>query len=167
MGHRTASQCRYIDIVKVLAILSVFASLQGCLGYVPSRQAYWDDKIKDLCEKEGHVQILEQVVLTKNEVDMLPRVAGMIGLRGTVSASTNDPVYAERDVTHLRERNPRVSREEVSVVRRSDRRLVARWIEYVRVGGDFPSHAHPSSLRCPEPIQRLRELQRLFVITKG
>lgn len=151
-----------------LVVISLAVSLAGCMGYVPGQQSYWDAQVREMCERDGGVEILEKVILTKQEAQLLPRVDGKIATRSNSSGSANDPVYSERKISNLRESNPRVSREDVVVIRRSDRKMVARWVEYVRIGGDVPTGLeHHSSFRCPDSKKRLEELQHLFVIQGG
>lgn len=133
--------------------------------FFEGRKAYWDAQLEEMCEKDKGVEILERVILTKQEAQLMPRVDGKIATKSNASGAARDPVYSERKISNLRESNPRVSREDVVVIRRSDQRIVARWVEYVRVGGDMPTGlAHHSSFRCPDSKERLEELRRLFVI---
>jgi hypothetical protein len=57
-----------------------------------------------------------------------------------------------------------VSRVEWTYVRRSDGKIVARSISYVRGGGDLPSPSQPSSFSCPDPRKIQVDLQHLFVV---
>jgi hypothetical protein len=152
--------------VKVAAAIALSSSLAGCMGWVPGRKAYWDDRIKELCEKEGHVEILEKVILTKTQAEQMPRTNGQIALLMKSRQTVDQPVYAEVVSTrNLRESNPRVWRDEMVAVRSSDKKVVARWVEYARTGGDLATGLfHDSSFGCPDPVQRLAELQLLFVI---
>ena len=137
----------------------------GCTGYMPGQKAYWDDQIKALCDSEGHVRILEPVVLSKQQAYSMPRTEGKIALRMQIAEPVNDPVYARIEkATRLRERDPEVVRADIAAIRRSDRQVLARWVEYSRVGGDpLTGVAHQSSFRCPDPRQVLNELQPMFV----
>lgn len=154
--------------VLVPPALLALILLSACAGYVPGRGTYWDHKIKELCNSEGQLQVFEQVVLTSRQAAQMPRVEGKLTTRAFTPQSATDPVYSERKITYLNDHNPRVSREEVSVVRSADGKVVAQWIEYARVGGDISTGiAHHSSFRCPDSGQRLDELQRLFVVTPG
>jgi hypothetical protein len=154
------SSWRYACIFLVLLTVGV----SSC-GYLPGRKTYWDDKILTLCSKEGRVEIFESVFLTREQAELLPRIEGKLTTRPRTPQWASDPVYSERTITSLNDDNPRVTREEVAVIRAVDQKVVARWVEFARVGGDIPTGiAHPSSFRCPDPRQRLEELQRLFVV---
>jgi hypothetical protein len=74
------------------------------------------------------------------------------------------PVYSRRKTEVIRERNPTLRRTEVTVVRRSDGKVLGKAVFYGRAGGDFPlTLDHPSSFRCPAAV----ELERsIFTVEK-
>lgn len=156
----------HIRIVVACASLIVFVS---CAGYVPGRQAYWDEQIRQLCEKDGGVTIYERISISKADIarQVLPKSAD-----GRLSVSIKDlahpeaPVYAVEHTTYIgAQRTPRVSRTEMSVIRRSDKFTVATWISYGRFGGDLPTGlAHDSSFVCPDVRTSAAELARLFIV---
>jgi hypothetical protein len=154
------------DVGRILRNALITATIAGCTSYFPGRQTYWDGQIREMCEKDGHVQIIEQVTLSRQEADAMPRTEGQIALRVQISKPVNDPVYAQiSKTTSLRERDPEVQRKEMVAVRRSDQKVVARWAQYSRVGGDLSTGlAHHTSFLCPDSRQLLAEMQSLFVI---
>lgn len=140
-------------------------TLAGCAGYVPGRQSYWDAQVGEMCARDGALKIIEKVILTRQEANLMPRSDGKIALRWKSPNATQDPVYVEVKTSQIRESSPRVFREDVTVIRRSDRKVVASWSDFARVGGDIPTGlAHDSSYSCPDPKLRLEEIQQLFVI---
>jgi hypothetical protein len=146
------------------AIFAVVAG--GCVGYMPGQKAHWDAEIRALCEREGHVRIIAPVTLSKQQVRAMPRTEGQIALRMQINQPVEDPVYARIEkTTHLRRQDPEVVRTDVVAIRNADQQIVARWVEYSRVGGDpLTGLAHQSSFQCPDARQVLRELQPMFVI---
>jgi hypothetical protein len=151
---------------SLLAAVGLVALLAGCAGYVPGRQAYWDTRLKELCAEDGGVRIIERVVLSPRDVASLPRSDGMISIPSEATKDPSQSLYAKTArTTMLHEKNPSVRRDLKVVIRASDKRVVAEWVVYSRVGGDFPTGiSHPSSFTCPEPRQLLEELQPLFVV---
>ena len=146
----------------VIAVATV--TLASCAGYVPGQQAYWDAKVKEMCEKDGGVKIFEKLRVSKADIELLERVDGKIGVHPKELANPNAPAYEELKITDLRGWNPRVSRSEMIVIRRADQAVVARAIIYARSGGDFPSPAHPSSFSCPDFKTIISDLQQLFIV---
>lgn len=139
----------------------VAALLVGCAD----DKAAWDAKLKEMCERDGHVQIVEPIALTKGEADRMRRADGTIEVKTrAASDKRSDPLYIETVETQLRDKSPLVSRTQWTVVRRADKKVVAHWSSYSRVGGDLPSPAHDSSFSCPAWTQTWSELQRLFVV---
>jgi hypothetical protein len=126
------------------------------LDYIPGRQTYWDHQVRELCEKDGGIVVLEQVRIAKGE-------STAVAIKARADAKS--PVYAQTGTaTTLREGNPSVWRSEWHVVRRSDQAIVARVIQYSRAGGDFPTVVHPTWFGCPEGDKMSAGLQRLFVV---
>jgi hypothetical protein len=120
--------------------------------------------LKELCKRDGGVRVFKHVYLSKAEIDLLGRVDGKIAVPAKRLAHRESPVFAENRITHIRASNPAVWRSEWTVVRREDEVIVARWISYVRVGGDPPTYVHPSTFTCPNPTKITSDLQDLFVI---
>jgi hypothetical protein len=119
-----------------------------------------------MCEKDGGVIILDQVQISKSEIDrhILPMTSdGKLGIPLKEMAKPDAPVYAIRKTTMLNDRNPQVGRVEWVAIRRADQAVVARWVSYGRSGGDLPgSSDHESHFSCPDPEQTEAHLQRLF-----
>lgn len=163
-----SSKSRGIGLVTNPQIVlgSLVFLLAGCTSYVPGRQTYWDSRINNLCAEDGGVRIIERVVLSPRDVASLPRSDGMISVPSEATKDPSQPLYAKNyRTTILHERNPSVRRDVKVVVRASDKRVVAEWVVYSRVGGDFPTGiSHPSSFTCPEPRRLLEELQPLFIL---
>jgi hypothetical protein len=147
-----------------LLVVAILAFLLLVGGFYEARKAYWDYRVRQMCTKDGGVQILERVAITKAEADLLPRTGGKLGVADKQLAGANAPVYSDLKTTHLNDWNPEVRREEVEVIRRSDKRVVARWVYYARTGGDVPSIAHPSSFGCPDLARIALDQAQLFVI---
>lgn len=152
--------------LRLLAAVGLLALLAGCAGYVPGRQTYWDSRIEKLCAEDGGVRIIERVVLSPRDLASLPKSNGMVSVPSEATRDPSHLVYAKTaGTTMLHERNPSVRRDVRVVIRASDKRVVAEWVVYSRVGGDFPTGiSHPSSFTCPEPRQLIEELQPLFVV---
>jgi hypothetical protein len=146
----------------VLASLAL--GLSGCFGWVPFRQAYWDAKVKEMCEKDGGVTISEKLHISKSDIDLLGRVDGKIGVPMKDLAHPNAPAFAVNQITILRDGNPGVWRSEWAVTRRVDQVIIARVVIYNRSGGDFPSPAHESRFTCPDLKVITSDLQQLFVV---
>ncbi len=141
-------------------------SLTGCMSYVPGQQFYWDAQVKEMCAKDGGVTILEKLLISKADVDLLGNVDGNIRIPSKKTAHPNAPAYSELNITFIRkEGNPSVWRAESVVRRRLDQAVVARWITYTRSGGDIPTGlTHDSSFTCPDLKKITSDLQPLFIL---
>lgn len=137
--------------MKRLLIASLLTiTFTGCMGYVPGQQSYWDAQVKEMCEKDGGVQIFEKLRISKTDIHLLERTNGNISVLAKNLSHPNAPAYAVNKVTILKEGNPSVWRSEWNIVRRVDKVIVARWVAYSRSGGEVPSPAHGSRITCPD-----------------
>lgn len=150
-----------------VAVLVIPTLVAGCMGYVPGRQSYWDDKVKEFCGRDGGVKIFEKLLLTESDVELLGKVDGKIDVPIKQLAKSNAPAYAELRITNIHEGTPSVTRTESMIIRRADQAVIARWIVYSRFGGDFPSPAHPSAFRCPDFKKIASDLQPMFVVERN
>lgn len=149
---------------RVLISVAFVIVLAGCAGYVPGRQAYWDEQVKEMCARDGGVRIFEKLHIKRSNVRYLGKIDGRIGISIKRLAHPDAPAYSELQVTYLHDANPQVTRNESTIIRRIDGTVVARWVVYARFGGDFPSPSHGSSFSCPDLYEITEDLQRLFVI---
>lgn len=149
---------------KNLIASLLFTVLAGCMGYVPGQQSYWDAQVKEMCEKDGGVTIHEQVNISMEQASGLQKVGPYFSIPPRATAKSNAPAYWDETVTILRDSNPRVWRSEQVVRRHDDEKIVARVVRYIRVGGDIPSIAHPSSFSCPDEADLLAKRENIFSV---
>jgi hypothetical protein len=167
-------QIRYVEsavreerviITRASSILGLVV-LYGCAGYTPGAKSYWDQRVNDMCAKDGGVTIYERIPIPKAQFEKLPRVGGHAAIPPRTDAKADDLVFWDEFSTDIRDANPRVWRSEQIVRRRSDEKIVARIVRYSRVGGDMPTGlAHSSSLGCPEEEQIFAQQEKIFAIS--
>jgi len=162
-GHLSFGVLAFLVGIPLIAV-SVLAI---AIAFYEGRKAYWDSEVRKMCEKDGGMVILERVPISEAEAKTLPRGDGRLGVAVKELAAPSAPVYAESKKVILRDSDPTVSRTEYVVIRRSDRKVVARWVYYARGGGDFPTYAHPSSFGCPDLRQITSDQAQLFVLEEG
>lgn len=151
---------------KILIALLLTLALTGCMGYVPGQQSYWDAQVREMCEKDGGVHIIERVRITKNEMNFLGESDGKLTILVKELAHPKSPVYAIRGKRKIfaSEGNSSIGRAEWSIIRRSDEKVVANLIRYSRTGGDFPEFIHQSTFFCPSSERITSDMQKLFII---
>lgn len=133
------------------AALYLCAELCACAAYVPGEKAYWDSRIRQMCEHDGGVTVYERVELSREAFKRLGGVGLALPLPSEADIRNVSPYFQRRIETNLHESNPEVIRAETQIIRRSDGKLLGRSIRYWRRGGDIPSGiAHESSFICPE-----------------
>ena len=152
--------------MKKIWILSLWLSiaLAGCMGYVPGRQSYWDAQVREMCERDGGVQIIERVLVSKDQLNEMKKIGPYISIPSRLNVTDQDILFWDEAITIFYEANPKVWRSEQLVTRRDDGKVVARVVRYSRVGGDIPSHAHSSHFGCPEEKEILFQREKVFLL---
>ena len=138
---------KVITGVVLAPIAIVVVGIGGC----EARKAYYDWQVRKMCEKDGGVTVIEHVTISQEEYRRLGGAMGAIPIHDRSSAKTDEPYFTETKTNYLKASNPEIRREEVVFIRRADEKVLGRFVYYARVGGDFPSWAHPSSKGCIPP----------------
>jgi hypothetical protein len=143
--------------VFLLAAVIATSWLAGC----ERAKTRLDREVDRLCAIDGGVKVFETVEVPP---EYLPE-------RGEIFPQYANRPFEQRlgpeyqlktSTTYLVDGNPRLSRFEALVIRRSDGKVLGQSISYSRVGGDLPGPAHPSSYGCP-PLAQLDLERRVFV----
>lgn len=123
------------SLIKLIIALSSSALLYACA--TPS-QVYWDNKVKEMCEKDGGVTVYEKVKLTQDEFNKL---------------EIPFKKYAKSDALYYRvslddiviNDNPRVWKGGQKIIRKNDEKILGTQIYYGRRGGDISTGVSESS----------------------
>lgn len=116
------------------------------------RKAYWDTKVKEMCEIDGGMRIYETVELSEDEYNLYKSVFGKYSFPRERHASDEIQIVSKNVSTYVRHSNPEVRRNELSIIRKTDGKLLGVRVSYSRVGGDLIA-LHPSSFRCPQELE--------------
>lgn len=145
----------------------VAMGLVGWYVYVEYRRNYWDDKVREMCAKDGGVHVTQQTLITASQYGTLVgRVGGHSAFspRGPAKAR-GDVLYSELHVERLRNGSPEVVRLVTIIKRTATDTPVGTTIAYTRIGGDFPTIiSHPSSFSCPSDLEMLAAHEKLFLV---
>lgn len=168
-GNRPRSSMRGASLVKLLLIIPVVLVLLLLLAVAvfEGRKAYWDYQVREMCEKDGGVLILEHIRISREQEEYLPHAGGVVSVASESLSDPRAPAFARTHETILRDGQPAVIRLEQEVVRRLNGRRVVKAVIYLRTGGDMPSPAFPSSFYCP-PLDKVNvDLSKTFIIEES
>ena len=141
------------SLIGYFSIPLITLGLANCAGYTPGAKGYWDAQVKERCDKDGGVVVLERVALTRDEFKRLGGLGGAIPIPFERQAPSNAPYVRREFTTTLNESSPVVVRSETVVVRRLDGKVLGRSVRYWRTGGDLPTGIiHDSSFICPKHV---------------
>ena len=143
--------------------------VSACVSYTGAAKSHWDEQVKALCAKDGGVTVYQKVHISTADINrhVLPMTAdGKLGFTAKELAHPDAPIYSVDRITTLKEGNPTLRRIESIIVRRSDGAVVARWVNYARLGGEPPiGLSDGTSFICPDVRKMSTDLhEQLFVI---
>ncbi|MBP8924640.1 MAG: hypothetical protein KBG75_02165 [Pseudomonadales bacterium] len=127
------------------------------IAYCEANKAYWDHRVRELCQKEGSIKIFEHIVLTRTEYEAMEKSGGRVFVPPKKMSLGNSryALYYDRQKTVIKRPNPNVwaplvGKTEVSIIRKSDNKLIAKYSRFYRIGGDFITGILPDShYGCP------------------
>lgn len=134
----------FIPAVFLVLLAATFVFFEG-------RKAYWDYRVRGMCEKDGGNTTYEKVNISRAQFQTWGGVNDVLGLPNESDNRKDIPFFRRSRDEILRKGNPQLIRLETDFVRRSDEKLMGKSVHYFRRGGDFPSWAHESSFGCPVP----------------
>lgn len=149
---------KIVAAVVLIPILVLVLGIGGC----EARKAYYDWQVQKMCEKDGGVTVFERVTLSNDEYVRLGGSGGQIPLPEERSAPANYPYVSKTTRTTVKEGSPQITRAEALIARRADGKVLARFVTYTRIGGDFTSWAHHSYKMCELP--RGNVSQQIFTV---
>ncbi|MEO1768102.1 hypothetical protein, partial [Thiobacter aerophilum] len=132
------------------------------ISFFEGRKAYWDYQVRKMCEKDGGVFVVQQIHLNADDYRRLGGEQGEIPIPERGSAPTKAEYVSDTVRRVIREGNPSVWRTEATIHAVANDKIIARYINYSRRGGDFPTFAHPSSFSCDQGMGSVS--RKIFLI---
>lgn len=153
-----------IGIIRVLVLIPIMLTLLLALifAFYEGRKAYWDYQVREMCEKDGGITAHERIRITAEDYRRLSGTQGEIPIPERRSANATAEFVSVTQEIIIRKSNPQVWRRETAIQAVDGDRLLARYVSYARVGGDFPTIAHPSSLLCNQEVTSISK--RIFIL---
>jgi len=155
IGMRGASLVKNM----LLLLAALVALLLLAIGFFEGRKAYWDYRVKEMCEKDGGGKVYERVPLPQKYVD----ADGFIRIPSRGKAGSNDLFSYSVETRKIKEGNLSVYRYHITVVRHTDSVILGESVVYGRSGGDFPTFAYPSRFVCPENQGESQLISAIFI----
>jgi hypothetical protein len=112
--------------------------------YAELKKAYWDQQVKELCEKDGGVTVYQHVIVTPGEYERYGGGYGAITVPSdTSSIATQYPYVTKNREKVIRKVSPLVYRVTNTVYRKSDGSILGTLVTYYRSGGNFAFFQSP------------------------
>lgn len=150
---KIANNQKGIGVIKVIALtpLVLILLLAATFGFYEARKAYWDHRVREMCEEDGGVKVFEMVELTADDFERNDGKSGMIQVMpGSTTIPKHEYMYTQ-EIKLIRKSGPRVFQRTTRVFRKYDEKVLGQSISFRRSGGDFPTIiGHPSGFGCKE-----------------
>ncbi|MEO8674228.1 MAG: hypothetical protein ABI569_01535 [Casimicrobiaceae bacterium] len=132
-------------------------------GVPTARKEYYDAKVREMCKHDGGIKVYEQVQLPPENIDQW----GGVRIPSGVRAKPSDDFVMNWDTKYY-ERTKSISglelwRDHLSIVRRSDSKILGEAISYARRGGDPIQPWESSWFNCPESAGDQDLIRKVFI----
>lgn len=151
--------------IKWFAVFSLSLLVVSCTGCSTIRKAYWDAKVKEMCEKDGVVTVYEKIMLTMDEYNNLPKVGGVISVPIRDLVKENQRFFSETSDVVINRESPSVWKTDVKIKRKYDEKVIAKYSTFRRSGGDFITVDRPSTYKCPDQKLIDIEISKIFFVS--
>lgn len=134
-----------LGIVIALVIIAVLLC--------EANKAYWDHKVKGMCEKDGGIEVFEHIEVTQEEFEKLGgNQYGEIEIPFEQYRKPIDLYYIKfSDRVKRKFFTLTIGRSITEIIRVKDKKVMSKIISYGRSGGDFPTGiVHSSYFSCGE-----------------
>jgi hypothetical protein len=149
--------------VDVLCLLVMLLWIGISFWYGGGRKIYFDEKVKELCAKDGGVKVFEAVKLPPGKFDKY----GVVQIPMRKDFKPDDEYYYDWNIQYFKQGNPELWRSHFILYRANDRKILGEAIGYSRRGGDLPGPWHASSFGCPSDADISVVKQRVFQTAFG
>lgn len=120
----------------------------GWYSFATLRLQYWDNKVREMCEKEEGLRVFEKIYLSNHEYQSLIGLSGEIAVRLEQPYSLM-PFFINLNKSIIHDGKPEVVRLEQQLIQRKNNKIIATLTTYSRIGGDPGFVDNPSTFSCP------------------
>ena len=132
-------------VINVLGIVFGLFWFGASAYYAGGRALLGNLEVDRLCKQDGGLRVYETVTLPAKKFDNY----GVVRIPSKQDAKPQDEYYYEQISNYHRDGNPKITRTQHRIVRRSDGRVLGESVRYSRGGGWLPGPWHGSSYMCP------------------
>ena len=159
-------------VAKGLGVLACVAALAGFLWLAVGETWLADQKVKELCAKDGGAKVYETVKLPAERFDEF----GQFRVLPKLYMKPSDEYFWEDDyqfyeknknpewVKHHRDQSMEITRSHFRYYRKLDNKLLGEDISYGRGGGGLPGPWAESSFRCPDSVKHPSNIEKLIFL---
>lgn len=121
--------------------------------YAGGRNLYYDAYVSLMCWNDGGATVYETVLVSKEKYkDVIE------GIVTSEKITPTDKYHLKTEYYYYRTGQPVIERFHDKIVRISDGKILAEYVFYLRLGGNFPGPWHGSSYSCPQDVPNIISL---------
>jgi hypothetical protein len=136
--------------------VAIIALVILAFGFFEARKAYWDSRVKGMCDKEGGIKVFQVVQLDLKEYRKLLNSRNQIDLRNERFATPADSYAYSSATEYIVRGDPEIHKHVGRVLKWPEKVVLSEQIIFSRVGGDFPTGiGHRTYFSCPPPVETL------------
>jgi len=131
----------------------------GYFIYCEMNKAYWDRKVKELCEHDGGIKVYENTLIPNKYISAdntirIPTLSPAQRKPFDWEAKQDDEFYRAIEKKILRNNLVAIHKSTIKIVRSTDGKVLGEAVYYGRSGGDFPTgFSHPTHFICPKNLK--------------
>lgn len=172
--RRTRLLCGGRALFRLVVAIPVAILVVGFSWFVYAeyRRNYWDDRVRELCGREGGIKVFERAILRDPrylDAEMNIRIPAKLERQpgygpSSFEAKPEDIFFRQTVTTVIRDQSPRVARDDIFIVRNGDQKVLGQATSFGRVGGDFLAVDFESRFRCPIDASESHLMKRVFIV---
>lgn len=148
---------------RIDAVVLAFSALVAVGGCGPVEKFRLDREVDRLCAIDGGVHVYETVRLAKEDFGADGEVFPQFRSMPLESGRYGSKYFATLDRQTLVAGDPSLVKSTIRIIRRSDGKILAQQINYVRGGGDLPGPWASSTHQCKQVLKPQQPLTSVFV----
>ena len=151
-------------ITKTIVLVAGVFTFSGYIWLTVGERWVVDNRVKELCEKDGGVNVYESISLPPEKFNKWGSINFYVPTEG--ENALGDEYIFKRNRILLKEEEPSIIKVHTMIIRRKDMRLLGESTFYKRSGGGLPGPWFNSGYGCPILNKQTDILRQVFIVSK-
>src|ERR1700754_2463534 len=94
-GYRLRERGMSVVVVIALIPLAIIGIFVLVSIFLLGQRAYWDARVRDMCARDGGVNIVSKLQVSKQDAELMSVGTGKLGIPDGKNSNSKIPVYVE------------------------------------------------------------------------